>query len=50
MKKFLNWMAFIGSVCKAFAKGGREVLPEYEELKKHNLSDRLMQESEGKNA
>lgn len=50
MIKFLNILSFIGSVCKAFAKGGREVLPEWEQLKKDNAINKLTKESEVKNA
>lgn len=46
MVKFLNWVSFLGSLFKAFAKGGREVLPEWEQLKKDNLSDKLTKDKE----
>jgi len=49
MIKFLNWVSFLGSLFKAFAKGGREVIPEWEQLKKDNVADKLMQEKGDKN-
>lgn len=44
MKKVLNWMSFLASLLKAFADGGKNVLPAYDELIKANASDKLMDE------